>query len=165
MWLLCEYGGIAAYLHKFALARAWLDEASVCPTRANMALFGLGLVYLGFVESHTAEPTAAQHLHEGIAHIRLAGGSTIWSALDVATLPLLFGEGQQAAQVALAESIVGARELGDDWLMAVALSSARIRRYKAPRLVVRSGPHRASAQCICGSAMTDRCRFSPTTWP
>jgi predicted ATPase/DNA-binding CsgD family transcriptional regulator len=124
--LLWTAGGLAGYMGRLATARQWLEEG-VPLARASGADTDLAflLVLLGFVESHLGQHAAAVHLDEGLMLLRTAGNvSDLALGLDMAIAPY-FSIGEVAtARSVLAESLSVAGNLGDRWLIAVALSSA-----------------------------------------
>ena len=107
-------------------ARLWLEECEhLARASGDRATLGVALVFLGFTESHLREPEAASHLGEGLATLRTLGDlDDLVLALNVAIAPFVELNELAAARAALDECLALARELGDDWAIAVALSNA-----------------------------------------
>lgn len=126
MRLLWASGALAAFMGRCVVARAWLAEsAQLARASGDPTLLGLALVFLGFAETDLGESTAASRLHEGIAVLRAVGDlDDLVFALNVAAAPWVILGDLAAARAALAECLATARELGDDWAIAVALSSS-----------------------------------------
>jgi predicted ATPase/DNA-binding CsgD family transcriptional regulator len=126
MRLLWASGALAAYMDRYIAARAWLEE-SVELARASddRPLLGSALVFLGFAEAHLGERVGTRHMEEGIALLRAVGDlDALVFGLNVAIAPYVVLEELTVAHAALTECLQTARELDDDWAIAVALSNA-----------------------------------------
>jgi predicted ATPase/DNA-binding CsgD family transcriptional regulator len=126
MRLLWTTGALAGYMGRHSISLAWLEE-SVRLARASGdgTMLGYALIFLGRAESHLGERSAATHMAEAVSVLRAIGQlDDLVLALNVAVVPYLFLGDLAAARAALAEGLAAARELGDDWAIAVALSNA-----------------------------------------
>jgi predicted ATPase/DNA-binding NarL/FixJ family response regulator len=126
MRLLWTAGALVGYMGRYAAARPWLEEsAQLARACADGPMLGFALVFLGWAESHLGAPAATEHLQEAIEVLRAAGERDhLVLALNVSVVPfILLGE-MAAARAALADALSIARENGDDWATAVALSNA-----------------------------------------
>jgi predicted ATPase/DNA-binding CsgD family transcriptional regulator len=124
--LLFASGALAAWLQRLEPARVWLEESvNLARVLDDRALLGSALVFLGYAETLLAKPEAVQHLQTGLAALRAAGDrDDLVLGLNVALAPLVDLNELAAAHRTLTECLEIARELADEWGIAVALSSA-----------------------------------------
>jgi predicted ATPase/DNA-binding CsgD family transcriptional regulator len=123
--LLWQSGGVAGYMGMLAPARTWLEESVRLARPRGGTDLAYALVLQGFVESHFGEPATVSHLNEGLSILRTRGDTAdLAMALAVAITPYAVVGDSPASLAALSECLAVAGELGDDWLVGVALSSA-----------------------------------------
>jgi tetratricopeptide (TPR) repeat protein len=119
-------GGLAGYMGRLPSAKRWLEESARLAREAQAELdLGYALVLLGFVESHLSDPGTAAHLDQGIATLRRVGDrNDLVLGLAVVIAPYVEVGDVTTARVVLAECLSLATELGDEWLIGEAHSSA-----------------------------------------
>jgi DNA-binding CsgD family transcriptional regulator/tetratricopeptide (TPR) repeat protein len=88
-------------------------------------MLGLALVLLGWAEGHLGERAAVTHMEEALSVLRAVGEpEDLILALNVAVVPYTLLNDLAAAHAAVTECLAIARELIDDWAIAIALSNA-----------------------------------------
>ena len=110
----------------YAVARPWLEESvHLARVSGDGTMLGFALISLGWGQSHLGERAAPAHRKVAVAVLRAVGElADLMLALNVSVVPYVFLGDLAAVRVTLTEGLATARELGDDWALAVALSNA-----------------------------------------
>jgi tetratricopeptide (TPR) repeat protein len=126
MRLLWAAGAVAAFMERHTAARAWLEETvRMARASGDDLLLGCALVFLGWSESHVGDRSAPSHIEDALSVLRAVGDlDDLVLALNVAAVPYVILGDLAAARAALTDGVTTAREFGDGWATAVALSSA-----------------------------------------
>jgi predicted ATPase/DNA-binding CsgD family transcriptional regulator/Tfp pilus assembly protein PilF len=124
--LLWQTGGLAAYMGRPLPARTWLTESILLARAANAgADLAYALVLMGFVESHLSDPAAFVHMREAVSIARGSGSpEDRLLVLNIAIAPYAQLGDASSARELFAEAVATAHDLGDDWAIGVARSSA-----------------------------------------
>jgi DNA-binding NarL/FixJ family response regulator len=111
---------------KHATAIARLEEsARLARASGDGTMLGLSLIFQAWAESMLSEKVAATHIQEALSTLRaVAEPEDQVLALNVAVVPYTLLNDLAAARATVIECLAIARELGDDWAIAVALSNA-----------------------------------------